>query len=70
VGRFLPLSEMPWTSKLKAPIALAHARALILGLPEFQRRRPQWEYAANLVMDAAQGGKPRRAQSSGPNIVC
>jgi hypothetical protein len=57
---------MPWTSKLKAPMALkdgrtletlAHVRALILSLPDYQRRRPYWEYAANLLMDAARSGK-------------
>ena len=57
---------MPWTSKLKSPLALkdgrtietlADARAMILELPEFQQRRPYWEYAAQLLMDAAQGGK-------------
>jgi hypothetical protein len=57
---------MPWTSKLKAPMALkdgrtietlAHVRALLLSPPDYQRRRPYWEYAAQLLMDAAQNGK-------------
>jgi hypothetical protein len=57
---------MPWTSKLKATMALkdgrtletlADARALILSLSENAQRRPYWEYAGQLLMDAAQSGK-------------
>jgi hypothetical protein len=32
-------------------------RALSLSLPDHQQRRPYWEYAAQLLMDAAEGGK-------------
>ena len=57
---------MPWTSTFKTSLALkdgraietlADARAVILSLPDHQQRRPYWEYAAQLLMDAAQGGK-------------
>jgi hypothetical protein len=57
---------LPWTDKLKSPITLkdgraierlADARAVILSLPDHQQRRPYWEYAGQLLMDAAQGGK-------------
>jgi hypothetical protein len=36
---------------------LADARAMILSLPEHQQRRPYWEYAAQLLMDAAQDSR-------------
>jgi DNA-binding SARP family transcriptional activator len=57
---------LPWTSRLKSPIklkggrsveTLADARTVILELPEYQQRRPYWEYTAQLLMAAAQGGK-------------
>jgi hypothetical protein len=57
---------MAWTSKFKITLALkdgrtietlADARTVILSLPDHQQRRPYWEYAAQLLMDAAQGGK-------------
>jgi hypothetical protein len=57
---------MSWTLKLKAPIdlkdgrtleKLEDARAVILEMPERQQRRPYWEYAGQLLMDAAHSGK-------------
>ena len=57
---------MPRTSKFKTKLALkdgrtistlADARAVILSLPEHSQRRPYWEYAAQLLMGAAQAGK-------------
>jgi hypothetical protein len=60
------LSEMRWTSKLKAVMALKDgrtletlddARAVILGMSENAQRRPYWEYAAQLLMGAARSGK-------------
>lgn len=53
---------MPWTSRLREPIALrdgrrietlADARALMLDLPEFQQLRPWWQYAGELALAAA-----------------
>lgn len=55
-----------WTRKLsepvkvigrKAPIAtLAEAREFILDLPAGHQARNQWQHAAKLMLDAAEGG--------------
>jgi len=63
---------MAWTSKFKTPLALqdeqtietlVDARALILSLPEFQQRRPYWEYAAQRLRDAAEAASARRSRT-------
>jgi hypothetical protein len=55
---------MPWTRKLPTPIVLKdgrsiatleEARAFMLGLPERSQARPYWQYAAELLIDAAEG---------------
>jgi hypothetical protein len=56
---------MPWTRKLAAPIVLKNgrkiatlgqARELMLALPERHQLRPFWQYAAELLIDAAGRG--------------
>ena len=57
---------MSWDRKLK-PIALndgrniatlADARELLLALPDRQQRNSQWQYAAELLLYAAEHGGP------------
>ena len=52
---------MPWTRKLAAPIVLKNgrktlgqARELMLALPERHQLRPFWQYAAELLIEAAE----------------
>jgi hypothetical protein len=56
---------MPWTRKLPEPIklkdgrkiaTLGQARELMLALPERHQIRPFWQYAAELLIDAAERG--------------
>jgi hypothetical protein len=59
-------SDMSRTSTLlplllgdgRAIKTLADARAVILSLPEHQQRRPYWEYAGQLLMDAVESDEP------------
>jgi hypothetical protein len=55
---------MPWTSKFRPSLVLRNgrsiatlsdARALILALPESHQERPYWQYAAELLLKAADG---------------
>jgi hypothetical protein len=55
---------MPWTRKLRAPIALkdgtrlttlSDARDLILSLPEQHDRNPDWQLAGDLLLAASAG---------------
>jgi hypothetical protein len=59
---------MPWTRKFPQPIilkngrkiaTLGQARDLMLALPERHHLRPFWQYAAELLIEAA--GRPNRA---------
>ena len=59
---------MPWTRKLAVPIKLKdgrtiatlwQARELMLALPERHQIRPFWQYAAELLINAA--ARPDRA---------
>jgi hypothetical protein len=54
---------MAWTRKLPTPIVLkdgpkietvGQARAFMLGLPERSQARPYWQYAAELLIEAAE----------------
>jgi hypothetical protein len=52
---------MPWTRKLAAPIVLKNgrktlgqARELMLALPVRHQLRPFWQYAAELLIEAAE----------------
>jgi hypothetical protein len=56
---------MPWTRKFPEPIklkngrtvaTLGQARELMLALPERHQIRPFWQYAAELLIDAAERG--------------
>jgi hypothetical protein len=56
-----------WAKKLPEPIrlrdgreliTLSDARALILGLAESRQHRPTWAYAVELLLQAADSGKP------------
>ena len=56
---------MPWTRKLAVPIklkdgrtiaTLGQARELMLALPERHQLRPFWQYAAELLIEAAGRG--------------
>jgi hypothetical protein len=56
---------MPWTRKLPERIklkdgrkiaTLGQARELMLALPERHQSRPFWQYAAELLIDAAERG--------------
>jgi hypothetical protein len=58
---------MSRTSNFKPPLllkdgrtikTLAHARAVTSSLTEHQQRRPYWEYAGQLLMDAAESDEP------------
>jgi hypothetical protein len=53
---------MPWTRRFPEPIrlkdgrtiaTLGQARAVMLALPERHQSRPFWQYAAELLIDAA-----------------
>jgi hypothetical protein len=54
---------MPWTRKFPEPIklkdrrkiaTLGQARAVMLALPERHQSRPFWQYAAELLIEAAE----------------
>jgi hypothetical protein len=54
---------MPWTRKFREPIALkdgrmiatlGQARAVMLALPDRHQVRPFWQYAAELLIEAAE----------------
>jgi hypothetical protein len=54
---------MPWTRKLATPIklkdgrsiaTLGEARAVMLALPDRHQARPFWQYAAELLIEAAE----------------
>jgi hypothetical protein len=56
-----------WERKLPDPIrlrdgrelkTLSDSRALILGLAESRQHRPTWAYAVELLLQAADSGKP------------
>jgi hypothetical protein len=56
---------MPWSRKLRVPIklkdgreiaTLGQAREVMLALPERHQARPFWQYAAELLIDAAENG--------------
>lgn len=56
---------MTWTRKLPIPIllkdgrtiaTLGQARDVMLALPEHRRMKPFWQYAAELLLDAAEQG--------------
>jgi hypothetical protein len=56
---------MPWTRKFPEPIklkdgrkiaTLGQARELMLALPERHQSRPFWQYAAQLLIEAAERG--------------
>jgi hypothetical protein len=56
-----------WNIRLARPILLADgrtintlsdAREIILGLPEEDQRRPQWQAIAGLLLSAASAGSP------------
>jgi hypothetical protein len=56
-------SRMPWTRKFPKPIklkdgrkiaTLGQARELMLALPERHQSRPFWQYAAELLIEAAE----------------
>jgi hypothetical protein len=60
-------SRMPWTRKFPKPIKLkdgrkianlGQARELMLALPERHQPRPFWQYAAELLIDAAESSNP------------
>jgi hypothetical protein len=57
--------RMPWTRKFPQPIklkdgrkiaTLGQARELMLALPERHQIRPFWQYAAELILEAAERG--------------
>jgi hypothetical protein len=58
-------SRMPWTQKFPEPIklnngrkiaTLGQAREFMLALPERHQSRPFWQYAAELLIEAAERG--------------
>jgi hypothetical protein len=66
-GLFCGAVLVSWTKKLPEPIrlrdgreliTLSDARALILGLAESRQHRPTWTYAVELLLQAADTGKP------------
>jgi hypothetical protein len=65
---------MPWTRKLVTPIklkdgrtiaTLGQARAVMLALPERHQSRPFWQYAAELLIDAAVSRRSRQRRRRG-----
>jgi hypothetical protein len=69
-------ADMPWSRKLKPPIALNDGRTLttlkeaaelILSLPPFLQERSVWVYAAELLKDAAEGKRAATAEV-GPQL--
>src|SRR5215472_12429346 len=59
------LGVMPWSSRLRKPIALADGRTLrklrdvaqfLLSLPEKDQRHPKWQRLTDLLMTAERSG--------------
>jgi hypothetical protein len=57
------VQPMPWTARFRTPVilkdgrliaTLGQARALMLNLPVRHQIRPHWQFAAELLLDAAE----------------
>jgi hypothetical protein len=67
-----------WERKLPEPIrlrdgrelkTLSDARALILGLAESRQHRPTWAYAVELLLQAADTGKPDHVKDAWAQVA-